>query len=58
VEDLDRQIVPLLTQELLRLLLQDDPSPVVRVDDVVAFLERALDGAKRRVEVDRFLLYC
>jgi hypothetical protein len=31
---------------------------VVRVDDVVAFVERALDGAKLRVEVDRFLLYC
>jgi len=30
----------------------------VRIDDVVAFVERALDGAQVRVELDRFLLYC
>jgi hypothetical protein len=32
---------------------------VVRIDDVVALLEDALDGAELvLVEVDRFLLYC
>jgi hypothetical protein len=52
VQDLDGQVVPLLTQEILRLLLQDNPSPVVRVDDVVAFLEGALNGAQLVLNVD------
>jgi hypothetical protein len=44
VQDLDRQVVALLPQETPALLLQYDPGPVVRVDDVVAGIERALDG--------------
>jgi hypothetical protein len=46
VEDLDGQVVPLLTQEILGLLLHHDTGPVVRVDDVVAFPKSALDGAE------------
>jgi hypothetical protein len=52
VQDLDGQVVPLLTQEILRLLLQNDPSPVVRIDDVVAFVEGALDGAELVLEIE------
>ena len=39
VKDVDRQVVALLTQQLLRLLLEHDSSAVVRVDDVVSDLE-------------------
>jgi hypothetical protein len=39
VEDLDRQVVTLLPKQILRLLLQDDAGPVVRIDDLVALLE-------------------
>jgi spermidine synthase len=41
VEDLDRQIVALFAQQLLLLLLGDDPRAVMGVDDVVAHLEDA-----------------
>jgi hypothetical protein len=51
VENLGGQVVPLLTQEILRLLLQYDPGPVVRVDDVVALPESALDGAELVLDV-------
>jgi hypothetical protein len=52
VQDLDGQVVPLLTQEILRLLLQNNPSPVVRIDDVVALVEGALDGAELVLDVE------
>src|SRR5687767_14591822 len=55
VEDLDRQVVPLLPQELLGLALLDHPGPVVRIDDVVARLKQALDGADLVADLDRFL---
>jgi hypothetical protein len=45
VQDLDGQVVALLAEELLRLLADHDAGPMVRVDDVVARLECALDGA-------------
>jgi hypothetical protein len=51
VQDLDGQVVPLLAEEILALLLQYDPGPVVRVDDVVALPERALDGAELVLDV-------
>jgi hypothetical protein len=39
VEDLDRQVLALLAEDVLELLLEDLTSPVVRIDDVVADLE-------------------
>jgi hypothetical protein len=38
VEDLDREVFPLLAEDLLLLLLQDLAGPVMRVDDVIADL--------------------
>jgi hypothetical protein len=54
VEDLDGEVVALVAQEILGLSLQDNPCPVVRVDDVVADLESALDGADLRADFDPF----
>jgi hypothetical protein len=39
VEDLDRQVLTLLTEDLASLLLEDLARAVVRVDDVVADVE-------------------
>jgi hypothetical protein len=39
VEDLDGEVLPLLTEHLLALLLQDLAGSVVGIDDVVAELE-------------------
>jgi hypothetical protein len=39
--DLDRQVIPLVPEELLRLSLRNDTGPVVRVDDVVSNFEVA-----------------
>jgi hypothetical protein len=39
VEDLDCQVVPLLAEEVIGLLPQHHPSPVMRIDDVVAKFE-------------------
>jgi len=39
VENLDRQVLTGLTQELGAFLLEDDAGTVMRVDDFVAFLE-------------------
>jgi len=39
VEDLDGEVLPRLTEDLLVLLLDDLAGPVMRVDDVVAELE-------------------
>jgi hypothetical protein len=52
VQDLDGQVVPLLTQEILGLLLKHNPGPVVRIDDVVVFLEGALDGAELVLDIE------
>jgi len=38
VEDLDREVLALLAEDLLRFLLEDLPCPVVGVDDVVAYV--------------------
>jgi hypothetical protein len=38
VEDLDRQVLTLLAEDLLLLLLQDLAGAVVRIDDLVADL--------------------
>jgi hypothetical protein len=43
VEDLDREVVPLRPQELLRLLFQNYAGSVVWVDDLVALLELTLE---------------
>jgi hypothetical protein len=40
VEDLDREVLPHLAEDLLLLLLDDLAGTVMRVDDVVADLER------------------
>jgi hypothetical protein len=55
VKDLDRQVVPLLAEEVLGLLLEHHPSPVVRIDDVVAYVVVARDGAELVLDVCRFL---
>jgi hypothetical protein len=39
VEDLDRQVLALLPEDLLLLLLEDLAGPVMRVNDVVTDLE-------------------
>jgi hypothetical protein len=39
VEDLDGEVLPLLTEDLLALLLEDLAGAVVGIDDVVAHLE-------------------
>jgi hypothetical protein len=39
VEDLDGEVLALLTEDLLGLLLEDLAGPVVGIDDVVADLE-------------------
>jgi hypothetical protein len=39
VEDLDRQVLALLAEELLALLTENHAGPVVRIHDVVANVE-------------------
>jgi hypothetical protein len=51
VEDLDREVLAYLAQDLLVLLLDDLPRSMVRVDDVVADLEVDALGLAREVEV-------
>jgi hypothetical protein len=51
VQDLDRQVLTLLAEDLLLLLLQDLAGPVVRVDDVIADLILDLLGLPRDLEV-------
>jgi hypothetical protein len=48
MKNLDRQVVAPFPEQLLGLLLEDDPGPVVRVDDVVADLE----GDQRRLYLE------
>jgi hypothetical protein len=38
VEDLDREVLALLAEDLLLLLLEDLARPVVGVDDVIAYV--------------------
>ena len=54
VEDLDGQVVTGLTHELPGFLQDHDAGTVMRVDDVVAFLVRALDG-RDLLELDLLL---
>jgi hypothetical protein len=51
VEDLDRQVLALLAEDLLLLLLQDLAGPVMRVDDVIADLVLDLLRLPRDLEV-------
>jgi hypothetical protein len=51
VEDLDREVLPLLAEDLLLLLLQDLAGPVMRVDDVIADLVLDLLRLPRDLEV-------
>jgi hypothetical protein len=39
VEDLDGEVLALLTEDLLDLLLEDLAGAVMRIDDVVAYFE-------------------
>src|SRR2546421_11404820 len=55
VQDLYRQVVPLFAEEILGLLHLHDPSPVMRINDVVTDAEFALDGAELVSDLDRFL---
>jgi hypothetical protein len=50
VEDLDREVLALLAENLLLLLLQDLAGPVMRVDDVIADLVLDLLGLPRDLE--------
>jgi hypothetical protein len=54
VEDLDREVVTSLAQELLGLSQEDHSGAVVGIDDMVAFLEGALGRCNLDFEVDRF----
>jgi uncharacterized protein YbaR (Trm112 family) len=57
VQDLDGEVLALLTEHLAQLLLEDLACPVMRVDDVVAALELdVLDHG--RLEVLEELLVC
>jgi hypothetical protein len=46
VQDLDGEVLALLTEHLLQFLLEDLARPVMRVDDVVADLELTGHGAE------------
>jgi hypothetical protein len=43
VQDLDGEVLALLTEHLLDFLLEDLPGPVMRIDDIVADLEIDVD---------------
>jgi len=59
VEDLNREVLPLLAEDLLLLLLQDLAGPVMRVDDVIADLVLDLLRLPRDLEVlDGLLPVC
>jgi hypothetical protein len=47
VQDLDREVLALLAEDLLLLLLEDLAGPVVGIDDVVPDLERDALGFNR-----------
>jgi hypothetical protein len=51
VEDLDREVLTLLAEDLLLLLLQDLAGPVMRVDDVIADFVLDLLRLPRDLEV-------
>jgi hypothetical protein len=60
VEDVDGQVVPLLTHQVLALPLQDHSRPMVRIDDVVADLKVAdgrldLEVGNRRLVLQNLL---
>jgi hypothetical protein len=57
VEDLDGEVLALLTEDLLVLLLDDLSRAVVRVDDVVAKLELDVLDDARDVEIFEELLF-
>jgi hypothetical protein len=57
VQDLDGEVLPLLTEHLLQFLLEDLACPVMGVDDVVADLEFDVDDLGN-VEVFEDLLFC
>jgi hypothetical protein len=58
VEDLDGEVLPLLTEDLLALLLEYLTCAVVRVDDVVAHLERDVLDFDLDLEVLDVLFDC
>jgi hypothetical protein len=58
VEDLDRQVLPALAEDLLLLLLQDLTRAVMRVDDVVPDLELDVLELGYQVEVLEILFDC
>jgi hypothetical protein len=51
VEDLDGEVLALLTEHLLEFLLEDLARSVVRIDDVVADLELDVDDLDLDVEI-------
>jgi hypothetical protein len=57
VQDLDGEVLPLLTEHLLQFLLEDLPSPVVGIYDVVADLELDVDDLNFDVELFDDLLF-
>jgi hypothetical protein len=51
VQDLDREVLALLAEQLLLLFLEDLARSVVRVDDLVADLELDRRGLRLEIEV-------
>ena len=54
VEDLDREVVAPLTEQLLGLLLDDYSGPMMRIDDVVSLFEYALNRGHLGAGLYRF----
>src|SRR4051812_27756487 len=57
VQDLDGEVLALLTEHLLQFLLEDLPRPVMGIDDVVADLELDVDDLDLDLEVLQGLLF-
>jgi hypothetical protein len=55
VQDLDREVLALLTEHLAPLLLEDLPGPMMRIHDVVTEFE--LDVLDRAVQVLQQLIF-
>jgi hypothetical protein len=55
VEDLDREVLAALTEDLLLLLSEDLARPVVWIDDAVAYLELDMWGRICRLKIIQLL---
>jgi hypothetical protein len=55
VEDLDREVLAALAENLFHLLAEDPSGPVVRIDDAVADLELDMRGRHDGLEIIQVL---